>query len=94
MSFAESHPDGVLLHVCVLPRASRSGIAEVREDDVRVRLQSPPLDGRANKELIQFMAEHLNCSKRSIQLLNGKKNRNKTLLVQGLSPTEIQESFL
>ena len=49
----------------VIPRAGKSGLAGTRGDALLVRLQSPPVDGAANEELIAVLAEALGVSKRS-----------------------------
>ena len=49
--------DGVLITVRVAPRAARSGIAGTRDDALLVRLNAAPVDGAANAELIDVIAD-------------------------------------
>ncbi len=46
-----------------------------------VKLAAPAVDGKANKELIRFIAEHLECSKQEVVLLKGEMSRTKVLLI-------------
>ena len=50
---------GVVVKVKVVPRSSRPGIQGVEGDHLKVRLKSPPVEGKANKELVEVMAKAL-----------------------------------
>jgi len=69
------------LHVAVkaLPGASKTEISAVRDGRLRVRLAAAPEDGRANAELVAFIAKKLNCPRRDVVLAHGERSRNKTL---------------
>jgi len=71
------------LHIAVkaLPGASKTEVAGVREGRLRVRIAAAPEDGRANAELIAFVAKSLGCPKRDVTLAHGEKSRLKTLAV-------------
>jgi len=71
------------LHIMVkaLPGASKTEFAGVREGRLRVRLAAAPEDGRANAELIAFVARNVGCPKRDVTLLHGEKARLKTLAI-------------
>jgi uncharacterized protein (TIGR00251 family) len=74
----------MLLRVKVTPNASRSEILGWEEDPrtgphLRVRLQAPPVDGKANKALILFLAAELGVPKSRITLTKGHSSRLKTL---------------
>ena len=84
MSYCQQTSDGVLLHLRIQPGASRSEIAEIRENTLRIRLQSPALENRANQELIRFLAKQLGIKKAQIVLISGEKSRDKVVLVTGL----------
>lgn len=73
--------------VCkVTPNARRSELAGWGEDErgrrlLLVKLAAPPLEGKANKELLRFMAEVLGCSKGAVSLVRGETSRTKVLSV-------------
>lgn len=77
------------LDVCVIPRARRSGIDGMRGDAILVRLQSAPVDGAANAELIDLIAAALDVPKRSVTIVSGEKSRLKRLQVTGLDETTV-----
>lgn len=74
---------GFLLQVHVQPRASRSEIAGLHGDAVKIRLRAPPVDGAANEELIRFLAELLGIRRDDISLMSGATGRSKRLFVRG-----------
>lgn len=80
---------GARLTVHAVPRAARSDIAGLHGGAVRVRLQAPPVDGKANRALLEFLADRLGLSPRSLTLLSGAKGRHKTVRIAGLSPAEV-----
>ncbi len=75
---------GVLIDVRVIPRAKRSGVDGERGDAVLVRLQSPPLDGAANSELVDVLAAALGVAKRDVEIVAGERSRQKRVKVTGI----------
>lgn len=73
--------DGIVIHVKVQPRSSRSGI-EITGDELKVRLKSPPVDNKANEELIEVLADELGVKKGSISIIRGLSSRQKVLLIK------------
>ena len=88
MSWADDTPNGVRLTVKVTPRASRDGVCGVEEEWLRVRLQAPPVDGKANAALAAFLAKSLGVPKRDVEILHGDTARLKTLLVHGMTAAQ------
>ncbi|CCF86123.1 DUF167 domain-containing protein [Nitrolancea hollandica] len=83
--------DGVLIPVQVVPRASRTGIDGEVEGALRVRLAAPPVEGAANRELLEFLAKRLRLPKRDLMLESGERSKRKSVRVRGLSRQEILE---
>ena len=76
---------GVLIDVRVVPRAGRSGIAGVRDNAVLVRLNAPPVEGAANAELIEVLAEAFDVPKRAVAIVSGDKSRQKRVRIDGVT---------
>ena len=81
--------EGVLLAVRVVPRAARAGLAGIREDALLVRLNAAPVEGAANAELIDLLAEVLGVPRRAVSIAVGERSRRKTVLIRGLSVDEV-----
>ena len=80
--------DGVVIDVRVIPRAGHSGIAGTRDNALLVRLNAPPVEGAANAELVEVMAQALGVPKRSVTIVSGERSRRKRLRVVGVSVDE------
>ena len=83
-SFLQALPDGVLLRIRVIPRASKSAIAGTRGGALLVRLAAPPVDGAANEALLELLAATLRVTRRRISLVSGARGRDKRVKIAGL----------
>jgi uncharacterized protein (TIGR00251 family) len=81
--------EGVLIAVRVVPRAARAGLAGVRDGALLVRLNAPPLEGAANAELIEVLADAFGVPKRAVSITAGDRSRRKMVLIRGLSADEV-----
>jgi uncharacterized protein (TIGR00251 family) len=72
-----------------VPRAARAGLAGSREDALLVRLNAAPVEGAANAELIEVLADALGVPKRAVSISAGERSRRKTVLIRGLSADEV-----
>jgi uncharacterized protein (TIGR00251 family) len=84
LAVIQSAPDGVLITVRVIPRAGKSGLAGTRGEALLVRLQSPPVDGAANEELIAVVAGALDVPRRAVSIVAGARSRQKRVHVAGV----------
>ncbi|MCF7853819.1 MAG: DUF167 domain-containing protein [Candidatus Pacebacteria bacterium] len=80
--YLQQHPDGALLRLHIQPNASTTEIVGMHGDRLKVKLSSPPRDGKANKELISFLRKILGVPKQQIVLVRGKLGRQKDILVK------------
>lgn len=71
----------LILHVRVQPRASRDEWLEPRDDRIRIRIAAPPVDGKANVHLREFLATLFGVAKNQVTLLAGESGRDKRLRV-------------
>lgn len=70
--------DGVTFRVKVVPNSSISKIVEINEEYVKIKLNSPPVENKANKEVVNLLSKTFNIPKTSIKLMFGDKNKLKT----------------
>lgn len=74
-------PHGIRLAVQIIPNAKKSEVVGVLEDALKIRLQAPPIEGKANEALIRFIADILGVPKNAVQLVHGHTARRKLLEV-------------
>jgi uncharacterized protein (TIGR00251 family) len=77
------------LGVKVTPNAGRNEISGLKDGVLQVKINAPPEKGKANKELVAFIAEKAGISKTAISIIKGMTSRNKVILIQGISNEEL-----
>ncbi len=87
--FINKTSSGILLHVHLQPNAKNNRMIGLHGKRLKIAIQAPAIDGKANEALIKFMAEQLKISKNQIQIKSGDKSRQKTLVILGLSYEEV-----
>jgi uncharacterized protein (TIGR00251 family) len=75
--------------VHVKPRSARSRVVGVRAGSLDVAVSAPPVEGRANAELVQVLSRHLGLPRRAITIVSGQGGRQKWVSVEGLSRDEL-----
>ena len=88
MPWIEDSPHGCRINIRVTPRSSRSHVDGCLGDVLKIRLAAPPVEGKANEALIEFLADELGLHRRSVQLEAGTQSRLKRILVLGMSRAE------
>jgi hypothetical protein len=83
---ALAHPDGVLVRVRAVPRASRTEIKGWHDGRVRIRVVAPPEAGRANHQVSQALAERLGVP---VELVSGATGRDKVFLARRIGLEEV-----
>lgn len=81
---------GFEIEVLAVPRSSRSRVAGVHDDRLKVQLAAPPADGEANAALVELFTELLGVKKSAITLVAGHGNRKKRLRVEGVHEDTIR----
>lgn len=89
MNAIQQRGNEVVLTIHVAPRASKDEVRGIHGDAVKIRLRAPPVEGRANRELIRFLSRKLDIPARQIGLLTGKSGRRKRVSIAGLSASEV-----
>ncbi|OGV36920.1 MAG: YggU family protein [Lentisphaerae bacterium GWF2_45_14] len=84
--FIKGGNGGVYISCHIQPGASRSGASGLHGDSIKIKLHSPPTDGKANAELVEFIASILSVSKSSVEIKSGHSSRKKVLFVSGITP--------
>lgn len=87
--FLKEVREGVMISLHVIPNAPQSEIVGEHNGALKVKIKSPPVDGKANSEIISFFSRILNISKNQIEILKGDKSKAKTLLVRGFQSQQI-----
>ncbi len=86
----KSHKHGVTIAIKVQPNAKETRIIGLHGDTLKVKIGSPAVDGKANQKLFDYLAHTLNVKAYQISLLSGERNREKVVLVEGISEIQVR----
>ena len=78
-----------VIQVKVLPKSSRNQIVGRENDVFKIKLAAPPVEGKANKALREFLAKRLGLAKGSVEIISGERSRQKSIQIRGLSKVEV-----
>lgn len=79
--FFQWQGDDLVLDVRLQPRAASDGFAETLGDRVKLRITAAPVDGKANKHLIAFIAKAFKVAKADVSIISGETGRNKRIRI-------------
>lgn len=81
--------DGTVINVKAQPRSSKSGIDGLIGDAVKVRIRCAPVDGKANRELIETLADEFGIAKSRVEFKSGETSKQKRILLRGVTASEV-----
>ena len=74
----------------IAPSSSKNAITEVTKEFVRIKVTAPPVEGRANKELADFLAKFFRLPKSRIKIVKGASGKNKRVVLEGMDEGEVK----
>ncbi len=89
VSMKKNAQKAVRLAVKVIPRASKNQLVGWQNGELKVKLKAVPEKGKANQELIEFLADALGLSKSQIHLAAGATSQHKQLQFEGISQDQL-----
>ena len=72
----------VLMRIKVKPKSPKSELVQLTDGTWLARLKSPPVDGKANEELVALVAEQFKCHKAAVSIKSGASGRMKLVKVE------------
>ena len=89
--------NGVTLAVRAQPGARKTAIAGIYGEgpaaQLRIAVHAPPLEGRANQALIEFLADAFSLPKSAVEILSGQSSRSKVFLLRGISLAQAEAAL-
>lgn len=73
--------DGVVLTLRISPNASKNEIIK-SEDGIKVKITAQPIDGKANKALIEYLSKQFKIPKSLFEIIKGETSKDKTVLIK------------
>ena len=82
------------LRLRIVPNARRSEVVGVHGDAIKVKVQAPAVEGKANEALREFLADLLEVPARSVEIIVGEKSRDKVVAIADLETEEARRRLL
>lgn len=93
MSWLTQQTGGVALLLHCQPGAKVSRIVGEHDGRLKVALNAPAVENRANEVLVAWLAEHLKVPRRQVQLVSGQTSRKKRVLVEGVTLNQVRDAL-
>ena len=78
------------LKVRVTPNARKNTVVSWTEDEIRLKIKAPAVEGKANAALVEYLSELTDVPRSKIQLKSGEKSRIKIVEIDGPAPGEVR----
>ena len=85
--------DATVIALHIQPGAKRSAVCGMFGDAVKIAVQAPPVDGKANVALRTFLAEKLKLPTAAVTLVSGLSGRDKRVSASGITPEQAQTAL-
>ena len=82
--------DGQVLQLRISPNASKNEIIKTT-DGIKVKITAQPIEGKANKALIEFLSKQFKVPKSYFEILKGETSKDKTVLINNIDTTKINQ---
>jgi uncharacterized protein len=90
VSWIKATKDGVVLTLHIQPGAKKTEIVGLHGEALKIRLAAPPVDGKANEALLEFLAEKVGARRTALELVSGQTSRTKRVRIDGCSAEELR----
>lgn len=67
----------LIIKIYIQPSAKKNAIIGLHGENLKIKIKAPPVDDKANRELISFLADYLHVPQNTIEIVNGQHSRNK-----------------
>lgn len=94
MNWLTADAQGVTLRLHIQPGAKKTEVAGLHGDALKIRLAAPPVDGKANACLVEFLAAHLGLPKSAVTIVGGETSRAKRVRMAGVDAESAHQSLL
>jgi len=82
--------NGLILNLKISPNASKNMFV-MEESGLKVKITAQPIDGKANKALIEFLSKQFKVPKTYFEILKGETSKEKTILIKNIYAEKIEE---
>lgn len=81
-SYISEKEDFFIINLKVIPNAKKTEIIGLLDEALKIKVSSPPVEGKANAQIIKFFSDYLKVSKSKLEIISGEKSKYKQLKVK------------
>lgn len=89
----EIRGNDIIIKVKIVPGSSKNKIVGVYNDALKITIAAPPVEGKANKKCITYLAKYFDVAKSKVEIISGKSSKNKLIKIYDISQKEFLEKI-
>lgn len=89
-SWIQEKGEAIIIEVLISPKASKNKIVGLHDNRLKIRIAAPPVDGKANIELVKFLADELGTPTYNIEIETGYSSKRKTIKISGITKDVVE----
>ena len=86
--------EGIILVVRLVPNSSFSKIVDYTNEYIRIKISAPPIENKANKELLDYFSHFFSVNKSKISIVSGEKSKLKKILIKDTNLDELRQKLI
>ena len=83
----------IIIKVKIVPGSSKNKVIEAYNDALKISIAAPPVEGKANKKCIAYLAKYFDIAKSKIEIISGQTSRNKLIRIYDISQKEFLDKI-
>ena len=83
----------IIVKVKIVPGSSKNKIIGVYNDSLKITITAPPVEGKANKKCIAYLAKYFDVAKSKIEIISGQTSKNKLIKIYDISQKEFLDKI-
>ena len=83
----------IIIKVKIVPGSSKNKIIGAYNDALKISVAAPPVEGKANKKCITYLAKYFDVAKSKIEIISGQTSKNKLIKIYDISPKEFLDKI-
>lgn len=83
----------IIIKVKIVPGSSKNKIIGLYNDALKISIAAPPVEGKANKKCIAYLAKYFDVAKSKIEIISGQTSKNKLIKIYDISPKEFLDKI-
>lgn len=93
LKFLKETAQGVVVSIRLVPNSSNDLILGYTDDYLKIKITAPPIENKANKQLIQFLSKFFGIPKTKVTFVYGEKSKIKRILLNNMTLTEVSNKI-